>query len=64
MSMAHDVFCPHAQGPEPMRKKKFKKSPNVQFRHKSVRSKDYENTGEWRGKLESIRRQVSPRADP
>lgn len=32
--------------------------------HKSVRSKDYENTGEWRGKLESIRRQVLPRADP
>lgn len=37
MSMA-PRFLPTCTGPSHMRKKKFKKSPNVQFRHKSVRS--------------------------
>jgi hypothetical protein len=32
------TVLPTCTGPSHMRKKKFKKSPNVQFRHKSVRS--------------------------
>ena len=55
MSMA-PRFLPTCTGPSHMRKKKFKKSPNVQFRHKrSFRTTRTQESGEESWKVLEVK---------